>query len=200
MKFREAVLFSGERFRVPQCIQRIDTRSTHGWQVRYHGTRMFSDHSQDGSGARAALDRAIEELKSRIACHPAPTTLQSKPSQGKTTDLPSGISGPVFRLRAKSQVRVAEFSLCLPRFGRPPHRRTVHIGPADTYTAQRFGEMLAKCIALRQQAEAEYLRCATAERRKSAAALDSPPARSPEGDAAQAQPDKRMNCKVLETA
>ncbi len=200
MKFREAVIFSGERFRVPQCIQRIDTRSTHGWQVRYHGTKMFSDQSQDGSGAQAALGRAIEELKARIARHPAPTTLQSGPSQGKTTDLPSGISGPVFRLRAKSQVRVAEFSLCLPRFGRPPHRRTVHIGPADTYTTQRFGEMLAKCIALRQQAEAEYLRCATAERRKSAAALDSPAYRSAAGDPVQAGNDGRANRAVLETA
>ena len=52
MNTRDVVIFSGERFVVPQCIQRIDHLSTHGWQLRYGGTKLFSDHSQDGSGAR----------------------------------------------------------------------------------------------------------------------------------------------------
>ena len=38
MKTRDVAIFSGHRFAVPQGIQRIDTKSTHGWQVRYHGT------------------------------------------------------------------------------------------------------------------------------------------------------------------
>jgi len=55
MNTRDVVIFSGERFVVPQCIQRIDHLSTHGWQLRYGGTKLYSDHSQDGSGARKAL-------------------------------------------------------------------------------------------------------------------------------------------------
>ena len=55
MKTRDVVIFSGKRFKVPQCIQRIDHRYTHGWQVRYGGTKMFSDGSNDGSEALAPL-------------------------------------------------------------------------------------------------------------------------------------------------
>ncbi len=45
MKLRDVAIFNGQKFVVPQGIQRIDTKSTHGWQVRYQGTKMFSDHS-----------------------------------------------------------------------------------------------------------------------------------------------------------
>ena len=55
MKVRDVVIFSGERFEVPQGIQRIDHRATHGWQLRYGGTKLFSDGSPDGSGASEEL-------------------------------------------------------------------------------------------------------------------------------------------------
>ena len=42
MKTRNITLFSGEQFEVPQGIQRIDHRATHGWQLRYGGTKLFS--------------------------------------------------------------------------------------------------------------------------------------------------------------
>jgi phosphoglycolate phosphatase len=73
MKFREIVIFSGATFQVPQCIQRIDHRATHGWQLRYGGTKLFSDHSADGSGAAQALEKATKELLKRIAVLPAPS-------------------------------------------------------------------------------------------------------------------------------
>ncbi|MDP1098101.1 hypothetical protein Q6288_28910, partial [Klebsiella quasipneumoniae] len=79
MKTRSVVIFSGERFDVPQCIQRIDHLSTHGWQLRYGGTKLFSDHSQDGSGARKALALATKELLKRIATMPAPSRLRRTP-------------------------------------------------------------------------------------------------------------------------
>ena len=75
MKVRDVVIFSGERFEVPQGIQRIDHRATHGWQLRYGGTKLFSDHSSDGSGARAALEAAKRELVRRIGRLPAPSRL-----------------------------------------------------------------------------------------------------------------------------
>ena len=59
MKTRNVVIHTGERFEVPQGIQRIDHRSTHGWQLRYGGTRLYSDGSR---GAQAALEAARKEL------------------------------------------------------------------------------------------------------------------------------------------
>ena len=55
MKTREVVIFSGERFVVPQCIQRIDHLSTHGWQLRYGGTNESAHRTQ-------ALARALTEV------------------------------------------------------------------------------------------------------------------------------------------
>ena len=34
MKYRDVVIFSGQKFKVPQNIQRIDHLATHGWQLR----------------------------------------------------------------------------------------------------------------------------------------------------------------------
>ena len=60
MKQRNVTIFSGKAFTVPQGIQRIDTASTHGWQVRYQGTKFFSDHSPDGSGAATSVTASFE--------------------------------------------------------------------------------------------------------------------------------------------
>src|SRR5262245_1586825 len=99
MKFRDGVIFNGKKFKVPQGIQRIDTRATHGWQVRYGGTKLFSDHTPDGSGAKASLEKATQELLKRIAKLPAPSLLQRRPSESKGNNLPVGISGPIVRQR-----------------------------------------------------------------------------------------------------
>ena len=72
MNTRDVTIFSGERFEVPPCIQRIDHLSTHGWQLRYGGTKLFSDHSNDGSGARRALALAEQHLGAE---HPDVATL-----------------------------------------------------------------------------------------------------------------------------
>ena len=88
MNTRDVVIFSGERFVVPQCIQRIDHLSTHGWQLRYGGTKLFSDHSQDGSGARRALALATKELLKRIATLPAPSRLRRTPRHGSCRPRP----------------------------------------------------------------------------------------------------------------
>ena len=139
MKVREIVIFSGEQFTVPQCIQRIDSKATHGWQVRYHGTKMFSDHTADGSGASQSLAKATRELLNRIAALPAPVSLQRSPSANKTSNLPSGISGPILRKRKRSKVSTAYLSvllpqhseLCLIRGPLLPFPRPCPIAPAD---------------------------------------------------------------------
>ena len=165
MKFRHVVLFNGQAFKVPQGIQRIDHLATHGWQLRYGGTKMFSDHSADGSGAAAALEKATRELLRRIATLQAPITLQRAPSQNKTSDLPPGISGPIVRQRSGSGLREASLSVLIPRFGEKPRRRTVYIGTENTYTLQEYEAALARAIQMRQEAEAAYQRDVTRAKR-----------------------------------
>jgi hypothetical protein len=171
MKFRDVAIFSGQKFKVPQCIQRIDHESTHGWQVRYQGTKLFSDGSPDGSGAARALEKATRELLSRIATMPAPVTLQKAPSAHKSSDLPPGISGPIVRGRSDSKVRSASFSVLIPRFGDSPRITSVYIGNENTYTVKRYRQALAKAIALREEAEQHYASAATRARRKDATTL-----------------------------
>jgi hypothetical protein len=165
MKFRDIVIFSGHSFRVPQGIQRIDHRATHGWQLRYGGTKLFSDGSSDGNGAAAALQAATKELMRRISKLEAPTTLQREPSVNKTSDLPVGISGPILRTRRNSRVRDASLSVSIPRFGDKPRRRSVYIGTENTYTEARFEAALARAMEIRAVAEETYRREATRAKR-----------------------------------
>jgi hypothetical protein len=171
MKFRHIVLFSGERFDVPQCVQRIDHRATHGWQLRYGGTKLFSDHSSDGSGAAAALEAATKELVKRMSALPAPTTLQLAPSANKSSDLPPGISGPIVRERRGGRVRDCSLAILLPRFGKSPLRRSLYIGTEHTYTKEKFKTALKEATELRAAAEAEYHVAATKARKADARAL-----------------------------
>ncbi len=171
MKFRAVTLFNGDTHQVPQCIQRIDHRATHGWQLRYGGTKLFSDHTRDGSGAAASLSLATRELLKRIAVLPAPSLLQRGPSQNKASQLPVGISGPVVRQRAKSLVRDCSLSVLVPRFGLKPLRRSIYIGTENTYTPQRYAVALERAIEMRRVAEEAYQRAATRARRAEGRAL-----------------------------
>ena len=183
MKFRQVTIFSGQQFSVPQGIQRIDHRATHGWQLRYGGTKLFSDHSADGSAAAASLALAAKELQKRIAKLPAPVRLQRAPSGNKSSDLPPGIFGPVVRQRSGSRVRDASLSVLVPRFGKAPLRRTIYIGTENTYTPERFQQALAKAVELREKAVAAYetatTRAMRAAGRELKASMAEPPARSP---------------------
>ena len=171
MKTRDVVIFSGDEFTVPQNIQRIDHLATHGWQLRYGGTKLYSDGTQDGSGAAASLKLATEELFKRIAKLPAPSKLQRTPNENKTTDLPVGISGPIVRLRPGAKVRECNLSVSLPRFGSLPRRSTIYIGNENTYTVKRYKEALARAIKLREEAEEAYQRDATRAKRAGAKEL-----------------------------
>jgi uncharacterized small protein (DUF1192 family) len=171
MKVREVVIHSGEQFVVPQGIQRIDSRSTHGWQVRYQGTKMFSDSVHSGGSAKQSLAVATAELMQRIATLPAPITLQKAPCAHKTSSLPSGISGPIIRARANSSSRTASFSVLLPQFGGTPRCATVYIGSETNYSLRRYKQALAKAVALRKAAEAQYQQDATQAKRQAALGL-----------------------------
>ncbi|MDB5814209.1 MAG: hypothetical protein JWM03_1948 [Rhodocyclales bacterium] len=156
MKTREVVIFSGKKFTVPQGIQRIDSRSTHGWQVRCLGTKLFSDHTQDGSGAHQALEDAKKELVRRMIRLSAQPVLRKAPRANKKNDLPVGISGPIIRSRPGWKARQAYFSVVLPRAGYAPGCATVYIANENTYTIEKYREALEKAMALREQAEQAY--------------------------------------------
>ena len=170
MKTRTVTIFSGHIFEVPQSVQRIDHRATHGWQLRYGGTKLYSDHTTDGSGAAESLRLATKELLKRIALLPAPSLLQPKPSVSKTNNLPVGISGPIVRQRRGSKLRDCSLAVLIPRFGQKPQRRSIYIGTENTYTAARFQAALARAIEMRKEAEEAYERDTTRDKRAQARA------------------------------
>ena len=171
MKLRDVVIFSGARFEVPEGIQRIDHRATHGWQLRYGGTKLFSDFTPDGSGAARSLGKATRELLARIAKLPAPSKLQKEPSEHKSSDLPVGISGPIVRTRHATGLRDCSFLVSVPRYGQTPRRRTVYIGTENTYTAEKYHAALARAIEIRREAEEAYQREVTRAKRAAGRAL-----------------------------
>jgi hypothetical protein len=172
MKTRKVTIFSGNTFTVPQGIQRIDTTSTHGWQVRYQGTKFFSDSNYDDSGdAAKSLAAATRELLNRIATMPAPVVLKRGPSANKSSGLPPGISGPIVVSRGEERVRSAVLSVLLPRFGSTPLLKSVYIGTENTYTQTKYRAALATAKTLRAEAVASYEAAATKARRRSANAM-----------------------------
>jgi hypothetical protein len=168
MKTREVVLFTGEKFTVPQGLQRIDSHNTHGWQVRYQGTKYFGDGSSDGSGARRSFERATRELMARIASLPAPVTLRREPSPRKMNGLPPGISGPILAHRNGSRAAWAVLSVLLPRFGGTAQIKRIYIGTQETYTLTKYRAALKEAKALRAEAIARYETDATRARRREA--------------------------------
>jgi hypothetical protein len=168
MKTREVTTATGETFTVPQGIQRLDSATTRGWQVRYHGTKYFADGS---AGAAKALQGATKELLRRIADMPAPVGLRREPSPAKGSSLPAGISGPIVIGKEGLGSRSAVLSVSVPRFGKPNQTKKVHIGTDQTYTKTRFRQALAKAIEIRTESLALYEAAATQSKRKAATAM-----------------------------
>lgn len=171
MKTRTVTIFSGHVFEVPQSIQRIDHRATHGWQLRYGGTKLYSDGlPADGSGAAESLRLATKELLKRIAELPAPSLLQRGPSEGKKSNLPVGISGPIVRQRRGSVLRDCSLAVLIPRFGDKPQRKSIYIGTENTYTLTRYKAALKRAVEMRKEAVAAYEEAATKAKRAEARA------------------------------
>lgn len=167
MNFRRVKLPSGQIFEVPQGIQRIDAKSTRGWQVRYQGSKFFADGM--AHDPTQAFANALHELIARIKTMPLPAGLSRTPSANKATDLPSGISGPIVRERP-GRARTAELSVLLPRFGTSPELKKLHIGSENTYTPDRYLTALARAMELREEAIERY-ELATAKARRADVAV-----------------------------
>ena len=168
MKTRQVTLATGETFTVPQGIQRLDSRSTKGWQVRYQGTKYFPDGQ---NGADKSLQAATRELLRRVATMPAPVSLRRAPSPSKKSELPAGISGPILIKGRTPEEQSAVLSVLVPRYGELNLTRRVHIGTPSTYTKARYRAAVARAIEIRDEGIAKYEAAATKARRKAAAEL-----------------------------
>ena len=168
MKTRQVTLDTGDTFTVPQGIQRLDSHSTRGWQVRYQGTKYYPDGT---AGAHKALDMATKDLLKRIASLPTPLGLRRQTSPGKGSSLPVGISGPILVNKAGLESQSAVLSVSVPRFGKPSQTKKIHIGTDQTYTKTRYRLALAKAIELRAESLAVYEEAATRAKRKAALAM-----------------------------
>ena len=168
MKTREVTIATGQSFSVPQGIQRLDSTSTRGWQVRYQGTKYFPDGV---AGPEKALEGATRELLRRIATLPAPVGLRRTPSPSKTSALPAGISGPILISKSGSGGPSAVLSVLVPRFGKTNLVKKLHIGTPQTYSKARFRAAVAQAVELRAESLAQYEFAATKAKRKEASAI-----------------------------
>lgn len=172
MERRIVEIFTGKVFKVPSHIVRLDHEATHGWQVRYGKPwKMFSDHTNDGSGARRSLAEAIDELAKRVKRLPAPTGLRTAVSVNKTSGLPVGISGPKLRQREGKGTAYCEFQVTFPVVGSKSKNTHVYIGTQNTVTKEKVEAALAKAIALRNKHVKKYQQASNQAIRLRAAAL-----------------------------
>lgn len=170
MKFRTVTLSSGATFQVPQGIQRIDAKSTHGWQVRHLGTKFFSDGPS--GDPQLSLVNAVGELLKRLHTGPISVLLRQDVSPRKQTDLPVGIFGPIVRNRP-GRAAVAELSVLLPRFGRQAQTKNIYIGSESTYSVEKYLAALEKGQSMRAEATEQYERDAARAKRQAVQALRS---------------------------
>jgi hypothetical protein len=173
MNIRPVQTAFGHRFKVPERIQRIDSDSTHGWQLRYGRmpTELFSDAAHTRAGAAASLDQAVAALHTRVRRLPAPTGLKTEVAGWKKSGLPLGISGPREHRRTDKKVAYYSFQVSVPLASGGSTTRQVYIGTQNTMNDQRFDAALAKAVLLRDAAVEAYTQTKTRAKRRDAAAL-----------------------------
>lgn len=172
MEYRTHVIFSGESFDVPKNIVRLDSSSTHGWQLRYGKWTLYSDHSTDGSGAAKALQLASAELARRIAKLPAPTGIRTSVLPGKSNGMPLGISGPVVRRRGSQQAAQFYLQVCFPVAGGKSANRSIYIATENTLTPEKYNAAFRKAVATRESGVRKF-KLATTKAKREAAGMSS---------------------------
>lgn len=147
MKQPRKLIIDGLAFSVPPRIQRCGM----AWQVRYRGTKLYSDGTE---GANASFKAAVRDLRKRYKATPpksSASSVRDKPLSHKTSTLPPGISGPVLA-RKPGRAPYAEFKVSLPRKGKPNAGTSVYIATESSWCAQRYDDALAKAVRLRDAA------------------------------------------------
>ena len=168
MEYRQREIFTCQAFDVPTHIVRLDSKKTHGWQLRYGKWRLFSDHSNDGTGAPGALAAATAELAKRITKLPAPTGLRTEVNSGKTSDLPVGVSGPISRRRVGHSALQYYLQVTFPIPDGKPVNRSVYIATENTLTPEKYQAAIAKAISIRDSGVRKFKLAATKSKREQA--------------------------------
>ena len=166
MEYRKHVIFTGKSFQVPKHIVRLDSNNTHGWQLRYGKWTLFSDHSNDGTGAAAALVAATTELARRIARLPAPSGVRKEVQQGKANGMPLGVSGPIVRRREGLVSAQFYLQVSYPVFSAKPANRSVYIATENTLTPEKYHAALNKAMALRETGVRKFKLATTKAKRE----------------------------------
>ncbi len=174
MEYRQHTIFSGQTFDVPKHVVRLDNKNTHGWQVRYGKWALFSDHSQDGSGAAMALAAASAELARRIKKLPAPHGVRTAAIEGKGHGMPVGVSGPISRQRQGLGPVQYYLQVTYPVSGGKSVNRSVYIATENTLTKEKYHMALAKAIALRDTGVRKFKLATTKAKREQAGASSLP--------------------------
>lgn len=172
MKTRKHTIFTGKTFTVPTYIVRLDGARSHGWQLRLGPWKMFSDHSNDGSGAARALKEAKAELLKRLKKAPAPTGLRNGVSPLKSSGLPLGISGPHARSRAGKSGIQYYVQVTYPVFNGKNVNRSVYVATENTLSEERWNAALDKAIALREAGVRAFTQASDKARRTVVARLE----------------------------
>ena len=170
MQFRAFTLANGKTLEVPTHVVRIDTRNTHGWQLRLGRSAFFSDGSADFSGAEASLLAASAELARRIVRLPAPTGLRTEARDDKLNGMPLGISGPTARQREGTGFTQYYLQVNFPVAGGKPVNRSVYIATDNTFSREKYQQAMAKAIALRTSGVRKFKLATTKLQREQAGA------------------------------
>lgn len=146
-------------FIVPRHIVRIDSScrtdksETHGWQVRYKGTKFFSDslrHDRSRSPA-SALSLAIKLLASRYQGQSVPLRLTEQASKTEKTGAP-GVR--IVRRINRRDFEEVFVEVGHPTYGKSPFR--LYVGTANTATQDRLDAALQRARELRQKLVLEH--------------------------------------------
>ncbi len=145
-------------FQVPRHIQRIDIdepgkAGTHGWQVRWDGTKFFSDAATGKREPTASLARSERYLRS-IYTGPRPRLRETEHKDKKHR---TGIAGVQLAYRRRKDRQIAEVYLRVnpPTQGGVPH--SIYVGTENTITQARMRLALKKARAMRDVMRAAYL-------------------------------------------
>jgi len=145
-------------FEVPRHIQRIDIddegkAGTHGWQVRWNGTKFFGDASNGKRDPTRALARAERHLRA-IYDGPKPR-LRDKEHKDKKHR--TGLAGVQLAYRRRRNRNIAEVYLRVNPLSPGGTPRSVYVGTENTVTQARLREALRRARAMRDEMRAEYI-------------------------------------------
>lgn len=166
MEYRTIFIFTGKSFKVPMHVVRLDTRNTHGWQLRYGKWTLYSDHSSDGTGAATALTAASAELARRIVKLPAPSGIKKAVQPGKANGMPLGVSGPIVRRRKGQNSAQFYLQVSFPVFSGKSANRSVYIATENTLTQEKYHAALNKAMALRETGVRKFKLATTKAKRE----------------------------------